>query len=277
MDYDYPLYLSDCIFATQFRPDLIQTKYISKTAFSFFFCIVIFSISGFAQIKQVQHLQQIWVSYFNQSRLTKKWGIWDELQVKTQNNFTNRFSNTEATIGAIYHLTNNIKLVDGYTLVTIYPSDGKTMNSFEHRSWQMIQLTTLKPKIKFTQWLRLEERFKSQIIDNNTLGKGFDFSCRTRYNIFMQIPLGKKKYAPGHFSILTANELFLNIGGNTPLNTFDQDRFFIGTFYHVNKHDNIQIGFTKVYQQMANKSNFKSLDVIKLTYFNNLDFNVNKH
>ena len=255
---------------------LIQNKRFSKHSFSLFLFIVIFSISGFAQNKQVQHLQQSWISYFNQSRLSKKWGIWDELQVKTHDHFTNQFSNTEATIGGIYYLTNNIKLVDGYTFVTTYPADGKTMNSYEHRSWQMIQLTTLKPKIKFTQWLRLEERFKSKIINNNTLGTGYDFSLRTRYNIFMQIPLGKKKYAPGHFSILTANELFLNFGGNTPINTFDQDRFFIGTFYHVNMHDNIQFGFTKVYQQLANKNNFKSLDVIKLSYFNNLDFSTKK-
>ncbi len=255
---------------------MIHYNRYSSPFISLFLFIVIIAIPRFTKAQQVQHLQQTWVSYFNQSRLSKKWGIWDELQVKTHDHFTNQLSNTEATIGGIYYLNNNIKLVDGYTLVTIYPTEGKTMNSFEHRSWQIIQVTTLKPKIKFTQWLRLEERFKSQIINNNTLGTGYDFSFRTRYNIFMQIPLGKKKYAPGHFSILTANEIFLNLGGNTPTNIFDQDRFFIGTFYHVNKHDNLQIGFTKVYQQMANKSNFKSLDVIKLTYFNNLDFSTKK-
>lgn len=255
---------------------MIHYNRYSSPFISLFLFIVIIAIPRFTKAQQVQHLQQTWVSYFNQSRLSKKWGIWDELQVKTHDQFTNQLSNTEATIGGIYYLNNNIKLVDGYTLVTIYPTEGKTMNSFEHRSWQMIQLTTLKPKIKFTQWLRLEERFKSQIINNNTLGTGFDFSFRTRYNIFMQIPLGKKKYAPGHFSILTANEIFLNLGGNSPTNIFDQDRFFIGTFYHVNKHDNLQIGFTKVYQQLANKNNFKSLDVIKLSYFNNLDFSAKK-
>jgi hypothetical protein len=244
---------------------------ISLTLVLLFIFIGGYSISVKAQN---QHVQQTWFSYFNQSRFTNKWGIWDELQVKTLYNFTHQFSNTEATIGGIYYLNNNLKLVDGYTLVTTYPADGKTMNSYEHRSWQMIQLTTLKPKIKFTQWLRLEERFKSHIINNNTLGTGYDFSWRTRYNIFVQIPLGKKKYAPGNFSIFTANELFLNLGGNTPVNTFDQDRLFIGGFYHVNKHDNLQFGFTKVYQQLANKNNFRYLDVIKLSYFNNLDFRV---
>lgn len=251
-------------------------RHFAKPLVLLFIFIGNYSISGLTQNQQVQHLQQTWASYFNQSRLSNKWGVWDELQVKTLTHFTNQFSNTEATIGGIYYLNNNVKLVDGYTLVTTYPTEAKTVNSYEHRSWQMIQLTTLKPKIKFTQWLRLEERFKSQIINNNTLGTDYDFSWRTRYNIFVQIPLGKKKYAPGNFSILTANEIFLNLGGNTPLNTFDQDRFFIGGFYHVNKHDNLQFGFTKVYQQMASKNNFKSLDVIKLSYFNNLDFSIHK-
>ena len=253
---------------------MLKFSHFTKSSLLLFLLIVIISISGFSQ---TQHLQQTWTSYFNQSRLTNKWGIWNELQIKTREKYTNQFSNTEATLGSIYYINNNLKLVDGYTLVTTYPADGKTMNSYEHRSWQMIQLTTLKPKIKFTQWIRLEERFKSQIINNTTLGKGFDFSFRTRYNIFVQVPLGKKKYAPGHFSLFTANEIFLNLGGNTPINTFDQDRLFIGGFYHVNKHDNLQFGFTKVYQQLATKNNYKTLDVIKLSYFNNLDFRTSKN
>jgi hypothetical protein len=61
---------------------------------------VIIAIPRFTKAQQVQHLQQTWVSYFNQSRLSKKWGIWDELQVKTHDHFTNQLSNTEATIGA---------------------------------------------------------------------------------------------------------------------------------------------------------------------------------
>ena len=46
----------------------------------------------------------------------------------------------------------------------------------------------------------------------------------------------------------------LKLDGNTPNNIFNQDRFFIGTFYHVNKHDNLQIGFTKVYQKWQTKA-----------------------
>ena len=160
--------------------------------------------------------------------------------------------------------------------VRLFPDSTCEVNKRLEQNLEVSCLSSQVSSCLFTQWLRLEERFKSQIINNNTLGTGYDFSFRTRYNIFMQIPLGKKKYTPGHFSILTANEIFLNLGGNSPTNIFDQDRFFIGTFYHVNKHDNLQIGFTKVYQQMANKSNFKSLDVIKLTYFNNLDFSTKK-
>jgi hypothetical protein len=258
-------------FAKYHQPHRLSTLKVIVFIIAF---VISFSIASnsFSQAKQVQYLQQTWFAYFNQTKLHKKWGLWNELQLKTQDHFFNNYSSTEATLGGMYYLTKDIKLVNGYTLVTLYPTDGKTINSYEHRGWQMIQWTSLHPKIKFTQWFRLEERFRSQFLDNNTLADGYDFSWRARYNVFMQIPLGPRKYAPGTFSFLTANELYLNFGKNIVYNTFDQNRFFIGAFYHVNKHDNLQIGLTEVYQHLASANKYKSVDVFKISYFNNLDF-----
>ena len=233
---------------------------------------ILLSLYTTAQTKQIQSIQQSWFAIQDQSRITNKWGIWNDLQIKTKDSYTNNFSSSEMSLGAIYVLPKNLKLVGAYTYVTNYPSDARTINVYEHRPWQMIQLNTNLHAAKWMQWLRLEERFKSKTIDNNTLGDGFDFSYRIRYNVFMQLALGKHKFAPGTFSLAAGNEIFINFGKYIIYNTFDQNRIFIGTFYHVNKHDNLQIGYSKVYQQLASGNKYKSLDVFKLTYLSNLDF-----
>lgn len=234
--------------------------------------LVLASLNVSAQTKQIQSIQQSWFSIQDQSRLTSKWGIWNDLQIKTKDNYTNNFSSSEFSLGAIYVLPKNLKLVGAYTYVTNYPSEARTINVYEHRPWQMIQMNTNLHAAKWMQWLRLEERFKSKTIDNNTIGDGYDFSYRIRYNVFTQLALGKHKFAPGTFSLAFGNEIFINFGEHILYNTFDQNRIFMGTFYHVNKHDNLQIGYSKVYQQLASGNKYKSLDVFKVTYLSNLDF-----
>ena len=49
----------------------------------------------------------------------------------------------------------HIKTTPQSIQIDCYGTEGKTMNSFEHRSWQMIQVTTLKPKIKFTKFTNI--------------------------------------------------------------------------------------------------------------------------
>lgn len=238
----------------------------------FFILLLLISLSISAQDKQIVHYQQIWSSYLNQTKLNNRWGLWSEMQLKTQDHFTYNFSSTELNLGAIYYINKDLKFINGYTFVNQFPAQPRTINLYEHRPWQMLQWTNNLPRSKFTQWVRLEERFKSKYLSNNSLAEGYEFSSRFRYNVFFQTQIGKKRFAPGTFSFLLANEIYLNIGQNTTQSSFDQERLFLGCFYHVNKHDNLQFGFTKVYQQISSNNKFKSIDVLKLAYFNNLDF-----
>ena len=229
-----------------------------------------------AQTKQVQTANQIWIAYNNTSRVSEKWGIWADYQVKTKDAFFNNTDLVEKTIGVIYYHNEIIKLTSAFTQVDAHPADGKLMIVPEYRPWQMIQWQARTGSIKWSSWIRLEERFKTQVLNNTTLGGSYDFNYRLRYNVFSQLPITKRKYEKGAIALVASNELYLNFGGNIVYNVFDQNRLFGGFFFYTSKHDFLQFGYTKSYQQLSTGYKFKSIDAVKISFFNNLDFTKKK-
>ena len=226
-----------------------------------------------AQTKQVQSFNQTWYAYNNNTRLTNKWGIWFDIQNKTKENYFKNFDVKENTLGAIYYINDRTKLTSAFTYIQSYPNQSAPQFSVpEYRPWQMIQWRTNSGPFRFSHWIRLEERFKRKTINNLALTEGYDFSYRLRYNIFAQLPITKTKYDKGAISLLGSNEIYLNYGKSIVYNTFDQNRIFLGFFYYFNKHDYLQVGYTNAYQQLSAGNKYKSIDAIKLTFFNNLDF-----
>jgi hypothetical protein len=49
----------------------------------------------------------------------------------------------------------------------------------------------------------------------------------------------------------TNDEVHINFGKLAIYNYFNQNRFFLGFAYHVNKHDNLQWDDMNVFQQLA--------------------------
>jgi len=242
----------------------------SLRIFTILFCII--QIDASAQTKQVQNWNQIWYAYNNNTKLTNKWGVWFDIQNKTRENYFKNFDVKENTLGAIYYINDRTKITSAFTYIQSFPS--ATNPSFsvpEYRPWQMVQWKTHAGAFKFSHWIRLEERFKRKTINNNALTDGYDFSYRMRYNIFMELPISKIKYDKGAISLSSSEELYLNYGKNIVYNTFDQNRLFLGFLYYFNKHDFIQMGYTNAFQQLPSGNKYKSIDALKITFFNNLD------
>jgi hypothetical protein len=237
------------------------------------FFVFIFSFSDvFAQVKQTETEEQIWFAYFNQTRFSKRWGMWADVALRTRENFVDQYSQAFIRPGLTYYLTDDVKLTAGYTYVWHFPGDNhKNITMPEHRPWQQIQWHSKYPKVKLMQWFRLEERFRRNIKNDNELADGYNFNWRLRYNILSQFPLSKNKFQPGTFSFVAANEVFVNFGKRIVYNYFDQNRFFAGFHYHVNKHDNLQLGYMNVFQQLASGNRYRSIHAIRLFYFHNLD------
>jgi prephenate dehydrogenase len=46
----------------------------------------------FGQSKSVENFEQVWLAYFNQTRFSKRWGMWVDIQLRTKENFVEYLS-----------------------------------------------------------------------------------------------------------------------------------------------------------------------------------------
>lgn len=229
-------------------------------------------LNNAAAQKQTSDVQQVWLSYFNQTRFSEKWGIWADASLRTKEEWVSDFSQALGRIGLTYYLTNNTKLTAAYGYVHHFPAENHPGVAMpEHRPWQQIQWHNNKPNLRLMQWVRLEERFRRKIAAPDQLGEGYNFNYRVRHNFLLAFPLSKRPFAPGTFSGVLNNEVHLNFGEAITFNTFDQNRLFVGFFYHVNNHDQIQAGYMDLFQQLAAGNRYRHVHTARISYFHNLD------
>jgi Protein of unknown function (DUF2490) len=225
-----------------------------------------------SQTKSTTTVQQVWLGYFNQTRFTNKWGMWADLHLRTKEDFFTNFSQGIVRLGLTYYINDDTKLTAGYAFVNHFPAEGhRNISQPEHRPWQQLQWHTRYPKLRLMQWFRLEERYRRKILNDYELADGYSFNYRLRYNFFSMFPLSKKKFEPKTLSFVANDELHINFGKQIVNNYFDQNRFFLGFAYHVNKHDNLQLGYMNLFQQLPAGNRYRSLHVARLFYFSNFD------
>lgn len=233
--------------------------------------------SGVDAQKQVTRLQQVWASYSNQTRFSDKWAMWADFQLRTKDDLFSGLSVGIVRIGLTYYVRDNVRLTAGYAFVNFFPADiHPGISQPEHRPWQQLQWVTAYPRLRLMQGIRLEERFRRRIKDSDELAGGYDFNYRLRYNFLLSVPLSRKASERNTFSFVVNDEVHVNMGKKIVYNYFDQNRFFAGFAYHVNKHDNLQFGYLNVFQQLASGNNYLNIHAMKVSYFHNLDLRKDK-
>jgi hypothetical protein len=227
--------------------------------------------------RQTTDEEQTWLAYFNQTKLSNKWGIWLDTHLRLTEDFVKEPSKTMIRLGAMYYLTDDLKFTNGYAFINHFPEVGHAnVSQPEHRIWHQLQLHTKYGKIRTMQWLRLEERFRRKIKNDNELAEGYRFDERIRYNFFLNVPLSKKGIAPKTVSALLNNEVMINLSKNNVYNVFDQNRFFAGFAYNFDSHSSLQVGYMNIYQQTAAGDKFKNMNAIRVFFMQNLDFSKTK-
>jgi hypothetical protein len=234
--------------------------------------------SAKAQIsKSTENIDQLWLGYFNQTRFNNKWGLWADLHLRTKEDFVNKFSQSVVRLGLTYYVNDATKLTAGYAFVSHYPADAhKKITQPEHRPWQQIQWHTKYGKKRMMQWFRLEERYRRRVLNDSTLAHNYLFNFKLRYNFFFDIPLSRDGIKPGKVSFVVNDEVHFNFGKQIVYNYFDQNRFFLGLKYQINEHDNVQMGYMNVFQQLPVGNKYRSMDVIRLFYFHNINLRKKK-
>lgn len=220
--------------------------------------------------KHVHEREQLWLGYFNQTRLTNKFGLWFDIHYRQTDNFVDRPFQFLVRPALTYFIRDNLRVQAGYAFAEHFPAKGKDTTRPEHRAWQQIWWTQKYSGLTTLQWLRLEERFNRKI-ENDVLLDEYNFNYRLRYNMSFFIPLKGKEITPRSPFVAVMNEVFINFGGKIVYNTFDQNRFFAGVGYQFTSHLNGQLGYMNIYQQEASGNNFLSTHAIRFFIFHSLD------
>src|SRR5215217_6121659 len=172
--------------------------------------ITVINLSSIAQTKSTEHLNRAWGGYFNQTRLSDKWGIWAEAQLRTKEDFVNDISQGILRVGLTYYLSDASKLTAGYAFVNDFPGDNhKNISAPEHRPWQQLQWHTKYGRQRMMQWIRLEERYRHKIKNDDELADGYNFNWRIRYYIWHEIPFYKEANDPGSWSFVLNDEVHI--------------------------------------------------------------------
>jgi hypothetical protein len=219
--------------------------------------LVALPISIIAQ--NTQTVQQIWLGYFANAQISKKLSISTDIHCRTKDNFTQQTSTIAIRPAINYHFSNQLFATVGYAFFA-FPNTNSYI--LENRSWQQLQWQQPLKKSRLTHRLRIEQRFRDTYIDRQPTQHNFNH--RFRYLLGYQLPLHKKGIAANTFSAFVSNEIHVNAGKESTLNTFDQNRFFIGFQYHVSTNTSFQLGFMPVHQQLQGYKQFRNIETIRL-------------
>jgi len=241
-------------------------------AYTLLFLVLTITSLSFAQTKQTTSVQQVWLGYFNQTRFTNRVGIWTEVQLRSKEDFFSNVSQGIARFGLTYYVNDVTKFTAGYAYVNHFPADNhKNISQPEHRPWQQLQWHSKYGKKRVMQWVRLEERYRRNILNDSTLANGYAFNFRARFNFLIQVPLSSKGIVPNTVSFIANDEVHINFGHQVVYNYFDQNRFFLGFSWQTTATDNLQFGYMNVFQQLAAGNKYRSIHTARISYFHNLD------
>lgn len=220
--------------------------------------------------KTVAQQQQSWAGYLNQTRLSKRWGIWLDLHTRRTGQFLDRWSMHVVRPGLIYYPSDQTRLVAGYAYARLYAQTTPAPIRTEHRPWQQFSVDNRYGRLATTQRVRVEERFIQRTNGMEVLDS-YSFTMRFRYMLTLQLPLCRPGAGP-HVPMLTVqDELMVNAGSQVVYNTFDQNRLFVGVTYPFSKTLSVQAGYMNQFQQLASGNAFVSNHIARVFLIHNLD------
>ncbi|MGV3504491.1 MAG: DUF2490 domain-containing protein [Adhaeribacter sp.] len=247
-------------------------KKLSLVVSGYFIMAFLGLTPAFAQApaKEVTNRSQVWLGYFNQTRISHKFSFWLDLHAR-RTGFLERWTTTLVRPGLTFHLSDHARFTAGYAYASHWPAlESQNTVRPEHRLWQQISWGNRSRRLQLSQWVRLEERFLRRI-QGDALQPGRNFHYRARYMVTLQVPLkGDQIQAGVPFAVLN-DEVHINFGKEIVYNYFDQNRLFAGLGFQFTKTLQAQLGYMRVFQQLPAGNRFFDTHALRLFVFHNLD------
>jgi hypothetical protein len=235
--------------------------------------LIMMGMQSFAQQeKHYQHFEQFWFQYYNQTRLSEKWGFMFDVGYRTKDNFVDSTSTLLARIGAIYYLNRNTRFMGGYAFFNAYPLEANIdIAQPEHRLWQQVQWQQDFKKLSLLQHVRFEQRWRKKIIPPDQYADEYNFNYRLRFSLSLQYPLLAKKQVKGDLSLVAGDEVMLNFGKQVVYNYLDQNRIWAGMRYYFNRNNNLLVAYMNIYNQTPVPGLYRIFNTVRFSYFHNID------
>ncbi|MEO5910087.1 MAG: DUF2490 domain-containing protein [Pelobium sp.] len=220
----------------------------------FLFCLPYFSKS------QNTHQNTAWFVYSHNQKISDKWSIGAEFQLRTAHDY-NYVKGIVFKPIINYSLNKKLSLGVGYIYQQNYLRPVITKSRLnENAIWEQVAYNAKFNSISVLNRFRLEQRFIEQLNDNI-------FSERLRYTLQLQIPLQKlndQKFEKV-FYLGIQNEVFFNIQHKKQLNNhfFDQNRAYLSLGYRFSPSVDLESGYLN--QSLKNKNdNYTINDVAEV-------------
>lgn len=220
--------------------------------------------------KQTEVRDQTWLGYFNQTRFSKRSGLWVDLHYRLTGDFIQERSINIARVAYTYYLSDQVRLMGGYAYARHFSHDAGTPDVPEHRPWQQIQWLDKKNGFNLMQSFRVEQRYR-RAVSAGELTDEYHFNWRLRYNFALTFPLKGKQVVAGTPFLYFNNDIHINAGKEIISNYFDQNRAFIGVGYQFNAHLASHFGYMNVFQQLPAGNRYVNINAIRLFVLHHID------
>lgn len=195
--------------------------------------IFLFFSLGFLQsFAQKQNGIETWFDYYHYHKVNGKLQLYNDGGIRF-NSFTKNNSGwwqVHARPSFSFRYRARFDFRGGIGVLFNNNEKNEDPSYFEFRPWQGYRLYwPVIGKMKFTHYIRLEERF---IAD----GTNKEFTFKGRYQVATNIPLKAQSITPGTYYIPVSMEIFLNLFNNAVTARNDKFRFTAGIAYRKNEN-----------------------------------------
>jgi len=227
------------------------------------FSLLFFLVISCSVYAQTQYQQTGWLFLLNNTKISEKWGVYADVQLRSADNWKN-VRNVLIRPGLTYYASGKNEFTLGYLLNQTFTHLGGASDNVltEHRIWEQYVYKHKISTVIASHRFRVEQRF----IERS--GKDELFSQRFRYFARFMIPVGKelKAFEKGMF-IALQNELFFNLQHKDQLNNsfFDQNRAYGALGYRFSKSLDVEAGYMN--QAVKGLNNHTNNSIIQLAVY----------
>lgn len=234
-----------------------------------------------------------WLSYNGNHKLTEKWGLHTEYQLRRNNGLSNPMQHL-IRFGLDYNVNKDVMVTAGWAYIETaaygefaeqVPSKYNNHKFNEQRIWEQLVINHKNSgRFNFDSRFRLEQRWSQSFTNVGTAldpdyvryddtEEGYwKLRHRARYRFRVTVPLTSSKMEDNTLFLAVADEIFVNIGDRVTANVFDQNRLSAALGWRFTKDSNIQVGYLNQFSQKSDGISKENNHTITVGYTHNLDF-----